>query len=100
MIRQALPLALLLAGTAGAQQLALPPETAGNVFECFNTDGDGASCNHQRSGSWITGDSDGVNDVVLTVSGGALRRSTGLGFATFCLREYATAKRHIHANVI
>lgn len=29
-----------------------------------------------------------------------LRRSTGLGFATFCLREYATAKRHIHATVL
>ncbi len=27
-----------------------------------------------------------------------LRRSTGLGFATFCLCEYATAKRHICAE--
>jgi len=29
-----------------------------------------------------------------------LRRSTGLGFATFYLREYATAKRHICVNVM
>jgi YD repeat-containing protein len=57
-----------------AQQLAIPPEGGGNVFECFNSDGDGASCskNQQRSGSWITGDSDGVDDVVLTSEGSVI----------------------------
>jgi RHS repeat-associated protein len=66
--------ASLLAAPALAQELAIPPETAGNVFECFNSDGDGAACslNQQRSGSWITGDSDGVNDVVLTDEGSVI----------------------------
>jgi RHS repeat-associated protein len=62
--------ALLLACPAFAQ-LTLPAQDAGNFDECFNSDGDGVACsrNQQRSGSWITGDSDGENDVVLTDEG-------------------------------
>ena len=64
----------LLATAARAQQLAIPPESAGNMFECFNSDGDGASCarNQHRSGSWITGNSDGVDDVAVTAEGSVI----------------------------
>jgi hypothetical protein len=33
-----------------------------------------------------------------TTRGKTLRRTTGLGFAIFCFREYATAKRHNHTE--
>src|SRR5207247_850740 len=73
---------LAFAGLTYAQQLAIPPATAGNFDECFNSDGDGFSCNRyqQRSGSWVTGDSDGEDDVAVTdersvlISTGSLRK--------------------------
>ena len=66
---KSLTLALLSAlacASATSAQLTIPPKTAANTHECFNSDGDGASCNHQRSGSWITGNSDGEDDVAVT----------------------------------
>jgi len=76
---KSLTLALLPAlflATPTLAQLTIPPKTDANTHECFNSDGDGASCNHQRSGSWITGNSDGEDDVVLT-DGGAVIIPTG-----------------------
>ena len=66
--------ALLFLGGLAAGQLELPPRSAGNFNECFNSDGDGFSCvrNQQRSGSWVTGDSDGVDDVAVTDEGSVL----------------------------
>ena len=61
-------LALLLLAAAPAAQLTLPAASAGNMTECYNSDGDGTECSadQQRSGSWITGDSDGIKEVVFT----------------------------------
>jgi RHS repeat-associated protein len=59
---------LLVLASAPAAQLTIPPANAGNMTECYNSDGDGTECNadQHRSGSWITGDSDGIEEVVFT----------------------------------
>jgi hypothetical protein len=78
--------AALLTSHGAAQELAIPPASGGNFHLCFNEDGDGYSCceenlqSQQRSGSWITGDSDGIDDVAVTddhsvlISSGAFRK--------------------------
>lgn len=61
-------LILALLASAPAAQLTIPAASAGNMTECYNSDGDGTECSvdQHRSGSWITGDSDGIEDVVFT----------------------------------
>lgn len=61
-------LALALLAGVPAAQLTIPAADAGNMTECYNSDGDGTECSvdQHRSGSWITGDSDGIKDVVFT----------------------------------
>ncbi|MEQ1891906.1 MAG: hypothetical protein ABL998_05135, partial [Planctomycetota bacterium] len=61
-------LLLALLASAPAAQLTIPSAGAGNMTECYNSDGDGTECSadQHRSGSWITGDSDGIEEVVFT----------------------------------